>query len=181
MKKTDIIYLTVFTIILLLFILSILHAPLGITYPILVVKSGSMEPVLQVGDIIIITPVDPNEIYASPWDGDIIVFFRPGHKGRGDAIIVHRAIERVEGGFVTKGDANAVADYFSPVPPDHIIGRWTGFKIPSWTGLGHISLFLRGENGPPIGPVLIGILIVINLILIIRDITRKQKEPSSTT
>lgn len=181
MRKRDILYTVLFIIVLGLFILSIIHTSLGITYPLLVVKSGSMEPVIKVGDIIIVVPVNYEEIYASPTDGDVIVFYRPGEKGKADAIIVHRAIKKVEGGIITKGDANAAPDYWGPVPPDHIIGRWTGWKIPSWTQIGYVSLFLRGEYLFPWGPLLIGFLIVVNIILILRDIAGKRRETGNNS
>ena len=176
MRKRDIAYLTLFLIVLGLFILSLIHTSLGITYPLLVVKSGSMEPVINVGDIIIVLPVNYEDIYASPTDGDVIVFYRPGEKGNPNAIIVHRAIKKLENGIITKGDANTAPDYWGPVPRDHIIGRWTGWKIPSWTQIGRISLFLRGEYLFPWGPLLIGFLIIVNIILLLKDMAGRRKE-----
>ncbi len=175
MKARNIAYGLVLSVVGLLLILSLFHTALGITYPLLVVKSGSMRPVIEVGDIIIVTPVSLNEIKAGPVDGDVIVFYRPGEKGRGNSIIVHRAVAEVGGGFVTKGDANSQVDYWSPVPPDHILGRWTGLKIPYWTGLGYLSLFLRGEYLSPLGPALIVILIIVNVSMIARDVVKNLR------
>ncbi len=174
-SKKNIAYAVVFGAVAILVVLSMLHTALGITFPLLVVKSGSMRPVIEVGDIIIVTPVNPSEIRASPGNGDVIVFYRPGEKGNPSFIIVHRAIARVEGGVVTKGDANAVADYWSPVPYDHIIGRWTGLSIPSWTGIGFLSLFLKGEIFYPAGPILVLFLILVNILLIVRDARSKSR------
>jgi len=168
----DVVYGVVLAAVALLVFLSVLHTVLGITFPLLVVKSGSMRPVIEVGDIIIVLPVNPADIKADPVNGDVIVFYRPGEKGSSNSIIVHRAIARVAGGFVTKGDANSAPDYWSPVPEDHVIGRWTGFSIPSWTGIGFLSLFLRGEIYPPFGPLLVFLLILVNVFLIARDFIR---------
>ncbi|MGI0050646.1 MAG: signal peptidase I, partial [Nitrososphaeraceae archaeon] len=72
--------------------------------PFYVVSSGSMIPVLNVGDILI---VKDGNTYNSLKVGDIIVFNRP--QG-GDRVIVHRIIEISdrfgEKVIVTKGDAN---------------------------------------------------------------------------
>lgn len=155
-----------------------LHTAFGMTFPLLVVKSGSMRPVIEVGDIIIVLPVNPSEIRADPVNGDVIVFYRPGEKGATGSIIVHRAVSRVSGGFITKGDANASPDYWGPVPFDHVIGRWTGISIPSWTGIGYISLFLRGEIYFPAGPLLVFILIILNIYLIIKDYSRSRSRRS---
>ncbi|MEM4189225.1 MAG: signal peptidase I [Candidatus Caldarchaeum sp.] len=184
-SKKNIAYAVVLAAAGLLVVLSMLHTALGITFPLLVVKSGSMRPVIQVGDIIIVTPVNPREIRADPVNGDVIVFYRPGEKGVAGSIIVHRAIAIVSGGIITKGDANAVADYWGPVPFDHVIGRWTGLSIPSWTGIGFLSLFLRGEIFYPAGPLLVLFIIALNIILIVRDAVRSRsrqpEENSSST
>ncbi len=72
--------------------------------PFYVVSSGSMIPVLNVGDILI---VKDGNTFNSLKVGDIIVFNRP--QG-GDRVIVHRIIEISdrfgEKVIVTKGDAN---------------------------------------------------------------------------
>ncbi len=173
-SKKSIAYAVFFGAVAILAVLSMLHTVLGITFPFLVVKSGSMRPVIEVGDIIIIAPVNPSEIRASPENGDVIVFYRPGKKGSPSSMIVHRAIAHVEGGVITKGDANAFADYWGPVPYDHIIGRWTGLSIPSWTGIGFLSLFLKGEMFYPAGPILVLFLILVNVFLIARDAARSR-------
>jgi signal peptidase I len=175
LKARNIAYGIVLTVIGVLLTLSLFHTALGVTYPLLVVKSGSMRPLIEVGDIIIVTPVSPSDIRASPGDGDVIVFYRPGEKGSSNSIIVHRAVAKVGGGFVTKGDANSQPDFWSPVPPDHILGRWTGLKIPAWTGLGYLSLFLRGEYLSPLGPALIIILIIVNASMIAKDVAKSLR------
>ncbi len=68
--------------------------------PLAVVSSWSMEPTLHIGDLIVVSGIEP-EI------GDIIVYSRGKY-------IVHRVISKSEAkdGFsvVTKGDANAFSD-----------------------------------------------------------------------
>lgn len=110
-------------------------------HPILAVASGSMEPVLYKGDLILVEGIqDAGDIYAAPKDadppGDVIVF-----QGFQD-LIVHRAIERYGDeiySFKTQGDANRFPDSGEVLESD-VVGRYTGFKIPL---LGHIALFFN--------------------------------------
>lgn len=176
MKKTGkILNFFTYALLIMLFgllILALVYNVGGEVFPILVVKSGSMEPVLYRGDVIIIEKVSPEDIRADPANGDVIVFYKPGTS----TLIVHRAVNKVNNGFITKGDANAGSDYFSPIPPECIVGRWTGIKIPYWTGLGYLSLFLRGEIYPPYGRVVLIMLIIINLFLIVKDVFSRGKK-----
>ena len=96
----------------------------GVEKPLSVVTSGSMEPNLSIGDLLIIEKVDP----ASLEVGDIIVF-----KTRYNTMpIVHRIIEIKEGPdglrFRTKGDANPGSD-IGYRTEDDIIGR-VKYRIP---------------------------------------------------
>ena len=118
------------------------------------VQSGSMEPHIKIGDVVIlfgkkradiITYVEGREKgYKSFGDyGDVIVY-RPN--GRTDVVpVIHRALYWVEkgepmpngkpapnSGFITKGDANAQPDQpllSRPVKPEWIIGV-AKFRIP---------------------------------------------------
>jgi signal peptidase len=176
-KLSKILDLFMFTLLIILFgllIFAMIYSVRGEVFPILVVKSGSMEPILSRGDVIIIQSVSPENINADPVNGDIIVFYKPGT----NVLIVHRAIQKVNGGFITKGDANTSSDYFSPIPPQYIIGRWTGIKIPYWTGLGYLSLFLRGEIYPPCGKIVLIVLIILNVFLIVKDVVSRVKKNS---
>jgi signal peptidase len=82
------------------------------------VGSGSMEPKMYPGDVVIIakTPADNIET------GDIIQF-----RAQEEVTIMHRVIEiqETEGGskvFITKGDANDEPDS-EPVLPDNVVGK----------------------------------------------------------
>ncbi len=99
----------------------------------LVICSGSMEPTLEVGDVVIIAPVKVDEIKV----GDIVEYRSTNMS------IVHRVhnIRKVGGHgyqveFITKGDANDIPDP-DPVHPDQIVGKVI-LVIPK---IGWISLF----------------------------------------
>jgi signal peptidase len=153
----------------------LLGAVLGTDTPLVVVPTGSMRPTIEVGDILLIQGVKPEEIVADPIRGDVIVFWQPG----GSVRIVHRAIGKTEFGVITKGDANAYPDFFSPVPYSLIVGKWTGFKIPAWTGVGYLALILRGELYPPLGQIIWITIILVNILLIAREVFSSPKSRAS--
>jgi len=82
------------------------------------VGSGSMEPKMYPGDVVIIAKVQAENIET----GDVIQFRVPE-----GVTIMHRVIEiqETEGGskvFITKGDANDQPDS-EPVLPDNVVGK----------------------------------------------------------
>ena len=156
-------------ILTLLLLMVIVYRVSGNITPLLVVKSGSMEPTLRVGDVIVIEPASPEDIKV----GDVIVFWNPWYGN----LVVHRVVHITEEGVYTRGDANAGIDPWSPVPYRSIVGKWTGLKIPYWTGIGYLSLFLSGEIYPPYGMLLLVGLIAINLFFALRGLLRREGEP----
>jgi signal peptidase len=65
------------------------------------VLTGSMEPAIPVGSIIVIKETDPNSLIV----GDVICYQFSEH-----ALITHRIISVSGAGFITKGDANEEPD-----------------------------------------------------------------------
>jgi len=123
--------------------------------PLATVESSSMIPTLNIGDVVIIVGVDPNDIKV----GDIIVYNKvslmPSKK---PAIlplktpIIHRVIGvvKVEDKvfFITKGDANIAKDSWY-VPPEGVLGKAVmineyPLRIPY---VGYFSLFLHNLIG----------------------------------
>lgn len=78
-----------------------------------IVITGSMEPVIQVNSVVILEPVEFEDIEV----GDIIRY--TSYNGYS---IMHRVIKKNISYVVTKGDANEKADEFV-VTPDRITGR----------------------------------------------------------
>ncbi|MDH5702472.1 MAG: signal peptidase I, partial [Candidatus Bathyarchaeota archaeon] len=111
-------------------------------HPLLAVASGSMEPVLYEGDLILVQGVqNALEIHVAPKDanspGDIIVFRKPTYPSD---LIVHRAVGNGTDTtyyLITQGDANPGPDGWR-VRESDIVGKYTGVKVPL---LGHIALF----------------------------------------
>ncbi|MEM7813920.1 MAG: signal peptidase I [Candidatus Aenigmatarchaeota archaeon] len=83
---------------------------LGTPMPMVSVVSGSMEPNLHVGDLMIISK--------GHYDvGDIAIYLHNG------VTIIHRIVEvREDGMYIFKGDHNPAPDP-EPVPPERILGE----------------------------------------------------------
>lgn len=89
-------------------LLSLTVGPLLFPYKALVVYSGSMEPTIPVGAVIIDTPIAAQDVKV----GDVITFSRPD---RPNELVTHRVYKIVTGPngqreWTTKGDANAQPD-----------------------------------------------------------------------
>lgn len=134
------------------------RAPDGIPsfqgYKALSVISGSMEPTIHTGDVIVIRPVaSPEEIA----EGDIITFHT---KEKQEMLITHRvvgtvSVNQVPKAYVTKGDANESED-LSTVAFAQVIGRYQ-FRVPF---LGYIASFIRKPLGIGLVVVLPGLVLI---------------------
>lgn len=106
----------------------------GKGYEIFIVRSGSMEPVIPVGGIVITYPTRDYNV------GDIIVFHNPNKTSE---IITHRIIEKInERAVKTKGDANDSVD-ITAIPTFLIRGEVV-LIIPI---IGYILHFVRQPLG----------------------------------
>jgi len=147
-------------------------------HPLLAVASGSMEPVLYEGDLILVQGVqNALEIHVAPKDanspGDIIVFRKPTYPSD---LIVHRAVGNgtdTSYYLITQGDANPGPDGWR-VRESDIVGKYTGVKVPL---LGHIALFFE-----PLQVKVAFILLWIILLIILEMIPlfREKGEESQT-
>lgn len=147
-----------------------LQVVFGTQNPFYVVSSGSMIPVLQVYDVLV---VNGNEPFEKIQIGDIIVFNRPnGH----DRVIVHRVEtildDRVESKTIrTKGDANPISipgtDY--PITEEEYIGK-VFYVVPQ---IGYVTRILA----PPINYVIIAVIIGIMIVKQYSSKAKEKKEP----
>lgn len=141
-----------------------LQVVFGTQNPFYVVVSGSMIPVLEVYDVLIVqghVPFDDIEV------GDIIVFNRPsGH----DRVIVHRVASVIDDEpktIRTKGDANpaSIPGTDFPITKEEYIGK-VAYVIPQ---VGYVTQLLK----PPINYVIIVIVIG---IMVVKQMTKKKNE-----
>jgi signal peptidase len=120
------------------------------------VYTGSMEPAIPVGGIVVIKPVDPETLKT----GDIICF-----KFTEDTSVTHRIVNIADEGFVTKGDANEDPDQWV-VKKENVIGKVI-LTIPF---IGYLGYFVR----TPIGLILLIVLPASVIIIIeIRSMIKK--------
>lgn len=144
--------------------------------PVLAVASGSMEPVLYAGDLIVIEGIeDVTTIHVGTKDsehpGDIIIFNEPGPS---EELIVHRAVDVIDNGdgtygFKTWGDNNGWQDGWT-VEEDNIVGRYLGIKIP-W--IGNIALFFSSFE---VKVAFVALWIVVIIIVELAPSLRKKLE-----
>jgi len=126
------------------------------------VYTGSMEPAIPVGGIVVIKPVDPETLRI----GDVICF-----RLSEPTSITHRIINITEEGFITKGDANEDPDTWI-VKNENVIGKAV-FTVPF---IGYLGYLAR----TPIGFLLLivipaSIIIIMEIRNIIKELKRKKE------
>jgi len=141
-----------------------LQIAFGTQNPFYVVASGSMIPVLQVYDVLVVQGHEPFEEIEV---GDIIVFNRPSDHNR---VIVHRVASILEDDpktIRTKGDANpaSIPGTDFPITEEEYIGK-VAYTIPQ---VGYITQLLK----PPINYVIIAIVVG---IMVVKQFAKKKNE-----
>jgi signal peptidase len=151
-----------------------------------IVQSGSMSGVIEGGDIIITTKIEPEDVKLD----DIITFYDP--KGNGTSVVTHRVIEiETKDGklvFTTVGDVvmneniekygtkeeipeEVMKSIVEVVPEEKVISKYS-FRIPV---LGHVSLFMSTIPGF-IVCVLVPLLLLVGYDVVRRKINDKANE-----
>lgn len=123
-------------------------------HKLLTVLSGSMEPAIRTGDVIVVRPVQSGQLAK---EGDVITFFA---KEDGSMLITHRVVGLIKVNeqpvaYVTKGDNNDSQD-LTPVPVDRVVGLYQ-WRIPFF---GYIADFMRKPFGILLFVVLPGLLFI---------------------
>jgi signal peptidase len=131
-------------------------------YQLLKVISGSMEPAIHTGSVVVIKEIDPKQLKV----GDIVTFMSVEYD---DQLVTHR-ISKIEQTaingliFTTRGDANDSED-FAPLLASQVRGRAV-FTIPL---LGYLMNFIQSREG------LLLLIIVPCLFLAAYEIKRMRK------
>jgi len=141
-----------------------LQVAFGTQNPFYVVASGSMIPVLQVYDVLIVQGHEP---FGDIKIGDIIVFNRPSDHNR---VIVHRVASILDDDpktIRTKGDANpaSIPGTDFPITEDEYIGK-VAYVLPQ---VGYVTQLLR----PPINYIIIVIVIG---VMVVKQMAKKKNE-----
>jgi signal peptidase len=130
------------------------------------VYTGSMEPAIPVGSVVVIKPVDPETLKI----GDIICFTLTEPTS-----ITHRIANVTDEGFITKGDANEDPDQWT-VRKENVIGKVI-FTIPF---IGYLGYFVRTPTGFILLIVVPASVIIIMEIRNIAKELRKQKQEQTS-
>ncbi len=144
-----------------------LQAAFGTQNPFYVVASGSMIPVLEVYDVLVVQGHEPFEEIAI---GDIIVFNRPSDHNR---VIVHRVVSIIDDNpktIRTQGDANpaSIPGTDFPITEEEYIGK-VAYVLPQ---VGYVTQLLK----PPINYIIIAIVVG---VMIIKQFSKKKKEKTT--
>jgi signal peptidase len=145
-----------------------LQAFFGTSNPFYVVSSGSMIPVLQIYDVIV---VEGNTPFEDIEKGDIIVFYSPKLYEQGkERVIVHRVslLMGEDPKIVrTKGDANpaSIAGTDYPITEKEYLGK-VEHVVPQ---VGYITQILQ----PPINYIIIAVIIG---VMVVRHFAGKEKK-----
>ena len=147
-----------------------LQIAFGTQNPFYVVASGSMIPVLEVYDVIIIqghVPFEEVEI------GNIIVFNRPSDH---DRVIVHRVVSIIDDNpktIRTQGDANnaSIPGTDFPITEEEYIGK-VEYTLPQ---VGYVTQLLK----PPTNYIII--VIVVGVMIVKQMMQKKKKDVSTDT
>ena len=137
----------------------------------LTVLSGSMEPALDTGDVVVVQRIGPLD--ARP--GDIVTFRDPEQPGR---LVTHRVralrVQADQVRFVTRGDANNVSERWQ-VSARGEISRVL-YRIPN---LGHALMLLRSSG---VFALMFAVALAVLLVLELTAVWRSDEkgEPGET-
>ena len=120
-----------------------------------VVLSGSMEPVINIDDVIVVQKTEPEDYKL----GDIVVY------QDGKMLVVHEIIEISEDGktITTMGCANTGPD--EPIKVEYVKGK----VITHFDGLGKVVNLIKT-------PVVSGVIVVLAVILFIMSYRKEKKD-----
>ncbi len=171
---TTIYYALFVSIVALALLLVSSFFPFDNWYQVKVVLSGSMEPAIQVGSVVVIKPATQ---YVQ---GDVITF---GRDTRTEIPVTHRVVEvtsasRASQTFITKGDANGDNDP-ATVSSRDVIGK-VQFTLPY---VGYLLEFTKTPLGFMVLVVIPGALIALGEVYkIVRELLamRRPKQPEVT-
>jgi signal peptidase I len=179
-KTTNIVYiLTIVVLILLAAItgLTVLQGPKGLRF--FVVQSGSMEPAIKTGSVVVVSPRDNYK------KDDIITFSANPKVNLKDvkATVTHRIVgtsfDEGRDTFITKGDANENPDR-EMISETRILGK-VDFSLPY---LGYIVAFTKTQTGFLLLIVIPATLIIyselVSLKKELKKLVSKWKEKSKT-
>ncbi|MFF2620422.1 signal peptidase I [Oerskovia jenensis] len=134
----------------------------------LTVLSGSMEPVLSPGDVVVVRPVAADDLRI----GDVVTF-QPVSDD--PSLVTHRVVGigstgGAAGSFTTRGDANGADD--EPIVADQVVGR-VAYSVPL---VGHLT---NASWGPTAVTVAAAALIGYGLLMLVLPDRSRRGAPDA--
>jgi signal peptidase I len=130
-----------------------------------VVVTGSMEPSIAPGDVVVTAPIETPALKI----GYVIRFKDPSHT---HPFLLHRIAEiRDDGMLVTKGDANQSKDS-TPVPPENVTGV-ARLRVPM---IGLPAVWLRNGQFLQLGLTLLAVAIAARVLTGLRSLVASGQE-----
>src|SRR4051794_29579853 len=122
-----------------------------------VVTSGSMEPAISPGDVVLVAPEGPGIRV-----GSVVLFSTP------EGAVTHRiAGVNADGSYATKGDANPTEDS-TPLLPQHVLGR-ARFVVPN---AGLPTLWWKERNLAPLFATVLLLAVAAGALAVALDVWR---------
>jgi signal peptidase I len=119
------------------------------------VTSGSMQPLVTPGDVVMVRPVQPEDLVPNT----VVLFERAGAEPGERERVLHRIVEQLpDGTFRTQGDANDVPDSDVLHP-----AQVRGAAVLAVPFIGHPALWLARGQVLPLGGTVAGLLVVLTL------------------
>jgi signal peptidase len=141
-------------------------APAVMGWRSLTVMSGSMEPTISTGDVVVTRPTTASSIHA----GRVITFRDPADSGR---LLTHRVRRVTHHGastdVVTQGDANTGVERWSMATDGHL--GVVVYRVP------RIGYVLHPAQSPMGRIVLVGVPVLLWGVLVLRGIWADDREP----
>jgi len=141
-------------------------------YQLLKVVSGSMEPTIHTGSVVVIKKIDPKQLKI----GDVVTFKSVEYNAQ---LVTHR-ISKIENTamngliFTTRGDANDSED-LTPLPASQV----TGIAVFSIPLIGYIMNFIQTREGLLLLIIFPCLLLAVYEAKIIRKNIQNQKKPKA--
>ena len=152
------------TVVLITIISGVAFVHFSPDYNMYIVRSGSMEPVINTGDAVVIGPLDGP--FGNGLQQGSIVTYRHGME-----LITHRVLSIEGDTLVTKGDAVEDPDPW-PVSRQSVGGIYL-FRVPY---IGYVSSFIRTPVGRYVAILVPGVILVALLFREARKRKRAQIE-----
>ncbi|MGN0536507.1 MAG: signal peptidase I [Acutalibacteraceae bacterium] len=169
MKKAENIISIVLIVIISILLAAVLILKLFFHAEFKVVMTGSMEPELHVGSLLIIIPADYDDIAV----GDDITFVRDESL----TLVTHRVVDKntVKQTFTTQGIANNTRD--APVSYDNVLGKVRA-SIPL---VGYVGIWLSTPTGIIIVMTVVIALIILILLIKVIFFPKKSEETAQSS